>query len=254
MTARVLYITLMFLPAFARADDRDDAQRAMVDAQACMVKQDYSCAVENFQRASKIAPASTGPLLGLGLAYQAQSKCTEAIPALERYLQKKGTNPHPSAMAALKTCRAEEANKRRPAHVTLRSIPSGVTVKREDSGASLGVTPVEVELAAGSYRLHFEKSGFVSLSESITVRTSESLIRDVFLQPVADPEALRVAVEEATLKLKEKEASGGRKRRWPIVVGVLGGVAAVGLALGLGFGLTANNTRPEALFGRATAQ
>src|SRR5437899_2692619 len=85
--------------AVARADSLEEASEEMKKAKLSLDLRQYEAAIGHYLVARSLAPESSGPYLGLGLAYAALGRCGEAVPVLEEYLRRKPKDPHPGALA-----------------------------------------------------------------------------------------------------------------------------------------------------------
>src|SRR5262245_38289045 len=106
MIERILAIVMILGGGIAIAGPRERAAIEMDAANAHLDKREYELAIARFNNARKLAPSSSGPYLGLGLAYAATDRCREAVAYLEEYLRRKKGESKPQASAALADCRA----------------------------------------------------------------------------------------------------------------------------------------------------
>jgi len=95
-TTRFL-VCILWFAAPARADDISDAQAEMEKAQEDLERGEFEAAIGRFNVARSLVKSSSGPYLGLGLAYARMGHCEQAIPYLEEYLRRKKSNPKPEA-------------------------------------------------------------------------------------------------------------------------------------------------------------
>src|SRR5262245_51554601 len=105
MIKRLAPLVLLLLAERAQADSRAQAEAAMAEAQAAFDRGDFDEAVRQFSRARVLAPASSGPIYGLGLSLARGNRCPEAVPVLEDYARKKGGAAKADAVAALDECK-----------------------------------------------------------------------------------------------------------------------------------------------------
>jgi hypothetical protein len=176
MMARRLALLLVICAALpARADDREvqataEMQRARVDAE----RRAWPAAILHYQAAQKLAPDTSGPYLGLGLAHAELGECEQAIEALERYLEIKRTDPKPGAVSTLAACRALLEVKRRQALAILdvTSEPPGASVRLDDeNGPVAGVTPFEDSgVKPGAHVLFVDKPGYLPTLRRVEAR------------------------------------------------------------------------------------
>jgi hypothetical protein len=113
MTERRLTLLLCalvwLLPPAARADDKADAEAEMVKAQENLDRGEYEAAISRFNVARSLVPASSGPYLGLGIAYARSGRCEQAVEYVQEYLRRKRKNPKPEAQQILDECRKKAA-------------------------------------------------------------------------------------------------------------------------------------------------
>ena len=167
-TARSLIAVaaILFSVALARADEKEEAAAEMEKAQEHLDRGEYDAAVARFNVARSLAPESSGPYLGLGLAHARAGRCVEALPYLEEYLRRKGEQAKPEGKTALADCR-----KQLPGRVILTSDPSGAEVRVDDpEGPLAGTTPWEtISLPEGAHRLFLTLVGHKPASIDVTV-------------------------------------------------------------------------------------
>jgi tetratricopeptide (TPR) repeat protein len=197
-----LTLALVLLASVAQADDKAGAQAEMVKAQENLNRGEFEAAIGHFDLARSLAPSSSGPYLGLGLAYARSGRCEQAIPHLEEYLRRKQQNPKPEAAGTLEDCRKRAA--RAMGRVVVTSDPSGAEVRFDDAeGPPLGTTPFESQpLPPGRHRVFVAKSGFRSASSEVAVNAGErstftvALVAEATPRVVA-PEKPRIAIPPA---------------------------------------------------------
>ena len=80
-------------------------------------------------------PSSSGPYLGLGLAYARSGKCDQAIPYLEEYLRRKKQSPKPEAGDTLNPCKQRAVKPTGKLFVT--SDPMGAEVRTRQGVADI---------------------------------------------------------------------------------------------------------------------
>ena len=153
------------LPAFA--DDRREAAIEMEKANTHLSRHEYEEAIARFNVARKLVPASSGPYLGLGLAYAATDRCREAVAYLEEYLQRQ-KSPKPEAERTIAECRPKMVQ---PGRLKVTSDPVGAEVRIDDeSGAPLGVTPFDkADLGKGLHRVFLTHLGYRTHIADVTV-------------------------------------------------------------------------------------
>ncbi len=139
----------------------------MEKANAHLARHEYEEAIARFNVARKLVPASSGPYLGLGLAYAATDRCREAVAYLEEYLARQKT-PKPEAQAAIAECKPKMVQ---PGRLKVTSDPAGAEVRIDDeAGPALGVTPLEkTDLPKGLHRVYLSCPGYRPHTADVTV-------------------------------------------------------------------------------------
>lgn len=188
--AVALAIALLFPVAGARAGDREQAAVEMDRANAHLERREYDAAIASFNAARALAPSSSGPYLGLGLAYAATDRCREAVAYLEEYLRR-AKSAKPEGAAALADCRARLVP---PARLTVTSDPGGAEVRFDSESAPVaGVTPFETtDLARGGHRVFLTRAGFRPHAAEVKIEPGTSAVVTVALEPLAPPPPLLV--------------------------------------------------------------
>jgi hypothetical protein len=188
MTRAALIALVVGAAAVARADAVTDAAAEMEKAQDNLDRGEFDAAIGRFNVARSLVPQSSGPYLGLGLAYQRSGRCAEAIPFLEEYLRRKA-NAKPEAGAALADCRARTASARLPGKVQITSDPLGAEVRIDDAnGLVVGNTPYEsTALTPGTHRLFLSLRGFRPGAGEVLVQPGTTTTLAVALSPEPRP-------------------------------------------------------------------
>ena len=170
----------------AFADAKADALAEMEKAQDNLDHGEYDAAVARFNVARSLAPSSSGPYLGLGLAHARAGRCVEAIPFLEEYLKRKSKDPKPEEREALEDCR-----KKTPGKLSVTSEPDGADVRADDPrGPILGTTPFEAAgLSSGRHRILMSKGGFQGASRDVTIApgTTANVVVSLVAEPKPEP-------------------------------------------------------------------
>jgi hypothetical protein len=84
-----------------------------------------------------------------------------------------------------------------PTLLVLQSAPAGAEVFVD--GRLVGVTPVELPVAAGQHRIELRSTGFLPYREMVTVPAAETVERRLTLRPVPSP-TVSSAVREPTIR------------------------------------------------------
>jgi PEGA domain len=197
-TTRFLVCVLLFAASPARADDISDAQAEMEKAQEDLERGEFEAAIGRFNVARSLVKSSSGPYLGLGLAYARMGHCEQAIPYLEEYLRRKKSNPKPEAHTTLAECRSRAVAP--TGKIIVTSEPSGAEVRFDEvQGPILGVTPFESQpMAPGRHRVFVAKSGYRGASSEVVVNAGEratftvALVPEAAAPPPPPPQIVRV--------------------------------------------------------------
>jgi hypothetical protein len=190
---RLLLISILFA-SLARADEKSDAEAEMVKAQDNLDRGEFEAAIGRFNVARSLVPHSSGPYLGLGLAYARSGRCEQAIPYLEEYLRRKKSNPKAEAGDTLNDCRKRSVKP--TGRIVVTSEPSGAEVRFDEvTGPILGVTPFESQpLPPGRHRVFVSKTGFRGASSDVVVNANErstftvALVTQAPASPQSPPE------------------------------------------------------------------
>jgi tetratricopeptide (TPR) repeat protein len=243
----------------AAPDAAARAEAEMAAAERSFKAGDFPGAVAHYDKARALSPASTGPYLGLGLAWAALGRCDEATPALEEYLKRKARDRNPAAEATLNACKAarpappEEKDgeaqvlgvlggvvgdggvgglgvrldkpERRRGRLTLALAPSGA--KLSVNGVDLGRRDkLDEDVAVGLYQVRAEAEGYQPLDRDLWVRAD--------------------ATTKETLTLARKpRVDAETRRKLGIGLGVSGALLVLGgaIALAVVFGAPPPPTR-----------
>ncbi len=164
----------------------------MQKAQENLDRGEFEAAIGRFNVARSLVPASSGPYLGLGLAFARSGRCPQAIPFLEEYLRRKKQNPKAEAGQMLAECRSKAVAP--TGRIVVTSEPSGAEVRFDDvQGPIVGVTPYESQpVHPGRHRVFVAKSGFRGASSEVVVNAGERATFTVALVPEAAPPPPRV--------------------------------------------------------------
>jgi hypothetical protein len=189
--ARRIFPSLMVLwlstGAVARADSLEEATDEMKKAKLSLDHHEYEAAIGHYIVARSLAPESSGPYLGLGLAYAALGRCPEAIPVLEEYLRRKKTDANPAALPTLHACQSSHGGGKILGHIAVDSEPAEADVRLDDENAAPARTPIELTAAPGPHVLYLSRAGYRDEIRSVTVVTSRTASVVVTLQPIQLP-------------------------------------------------------------------
>ena len=200
-------LLLLAAPA-AHAQDQSEAESEMRKAKTALDKHDYEAAIGHYLIARSLAPESSGPYLGLGLAYAALGRCGDAIPVLEEYLRRK-PDPHPAARSTLNACRAPRGGPQQPIYgrVLVLSDPPGAQVHVDDDETPAGRTPANLTLPPGTHTIMLSRPGYREESSSVSVSLGKVTQLSVTMQPNL-PSIQSMAVPNGTLRLEIGPVAG----------------------------------------------
>jgi hypothetical protein len=178
-------LLLAATPAFA--DNKADALAEMVKAQDDLDRGNFDAAIARFNVARSLAPESSGPYLGLGLANARAGRCEEAIPFLEEYLRRKTQGAKPEARATLDDCKRKVVKP--PGRLTVLSDPPGAEVRLDDpNGVVIGMTPFEsTAVPNGAHKVYVGKLGFETAVGEVTIAPSTQQTVALALQAAGVP-------------------------------------------------------------------
>jgi PEGA domain-containing protein len=180
--ARSVLVTVVVLASIvasagrARADERDDARREFAAGQAADQRRDWQTAIEHYLRANDLVPHPFA-IFNIATDYERLGKLREAATWYERYLTAAPDSPDRERVAA--TLREIAV---RPAKMTVRSIPSGATVKIDN--VPVGVTPLIGSIPGGFHRISVDKDGQIQ-TKDVTVEFAEPVAASFTLRGAA---------------------------------------------------------------------
>lgn len=260
-----------------------DAKRRFAEGNERYARGDYPGSVESFRAALAADPKLPGPYRNLGLALRALGRYAEALPMYEKYLQLKpdgrhtervrreidfcrqklGMAPLPPPSAGTGTPAPAVAQAQIKIAVTLSGGRSDAAVRVD--GMLRGSTPIVIPVTPGIHVVRLERNGYEPTQREITVKPGEQLELTIAMTalpeaPVAEqPLPPSVNGEEpprvSALDLAERarlEAERERVRRAKSIklrraAWALLGVAALGGAIGAGFGIAESAAHRDAV-------
>jgi len=155
-----LVLALLAAASTARAQDRDTARIHFQAAQAAEARGDWQTAIDEYERAYKLAPHPT-VLFNLAADYEKLSRFHKAAEMLQQYLQ---DTPDAADRATVEA--RIERYRNRPSHVTV-SFPPGATLYVD--GQPHGEIPQELDLPAGRHVFHVERDADTSRDQEIVL-------------------------------------------------------------------------------------
>jgi hypothetical protein len=187
--AFTLALALFALPLSAFAESPSDSAREhFTRGYAFAQSGDANAAIREFEQAYAASP-NTSVLYNLGQAYAAAGRSSEALDALQRYLELGG--------AAVTEARAQQVNAliayhaQRVGQLEIELEPRSATLLVD--GAVIGSGPRTIRLNAGPHGLTATAPGFESrtVRANVTAQTAEKL--SIRLAPQAEPAHLSIA-------------------------------------------------------------
>jgi hypothetical protein len=228
---------LFLLPATALADKAQDALKLLDEGIKQFNSGDLPEARESFSRARDLVPDKANPYRWLGLVDARMGHCGDAIKELEIFLQKVPPGDSRAAEAITLRDRCREDLQPRTGGLDVTSRPGGAEVRLEDpASAPVGVTPYHSDaLPAGNHVVFVKKGGYQEMTRGVAITPRESARVELTLVPL--PGQTPVADNDMVEDLPQRPRK--KKPYWVagLVVGIL---AAGGIAVGLGIGLTQN--------------
>jgi hypothetical protein len=228
-----LIIMVWLSPSRGEAQAEAQAQAAFLQGQQLAEQRDFAGALEQYREASRLAPNSPAPLLGMGLCLTELGQNREALDMLDRYLDR-GQNPQSRRQA-------EEA-----IDGVLRPLGVGtIRLTVSPSNASVTVDGQEIptyrldriRVNRGEHSVVARASGYSAARQQVQVRAGQtasislSLSRGSTSAP-SEPVDYLLPDPEPT----EPQRVGVARQWWFwTIVGavVVGSGLAVGLTLGL---------------------
>jgi tetratricopeptide (TPR) repeat protein len=240
MKAWPAILLLSLAPALAVADKPQDALKLLDEGIKAFNAGQLPEARDAFSRARELVPDKANPYRWLGLVDARMGRCGDAIKELEIFLQKVPPNDQRVAEAVTLRDRCREDLQPRVGSLVVESTPAGADVRLDDASSDpVGVTPYRSDsVPAGNHVVFVHRAGYESITRGVAVSPRETAQLELALtlssrgavMTEAPPRRTEVVARPTTTVHKEKPywVAG-------VVVGVL---AAAGLAVGLGIGLT----------------
>jgi hypothetical protein len=244
MKAWPLIVLVSLAPALAAADKAQDALKLLDEGIKAFNAGQLPEARDAFSRARDLVPDKANPYRWLGLVDARMGHCGDAIKELEIFLQKVPPGDQRTAEAVTLRDRCREDLQPRVGSLVVESTPPGAEVRLDDASSDpVGATPYRSDsVPAGNHVVFVHRAGYESITRGVQVSPRETAQLELALTPssrgavAAEPPPRRTElVAQPTPKAAHK-----KKPYWVagVVIGVL---AAAGLAVGLGIGLTQTN-------------
>jgi hypothetical protein len=131
----------------------------------------------------------------------------------------------------------------------ITSVPDGATIRFDDDRTSrTGTTPAAFfDLAPGTRHVFITKHGYSTVERDVDITAGGNAVVDIQLMTSATPD---VATTQTAAPVAERQQKRLYKKWW--LWTAVGGVAAVGLAAGLGVGLAPGPNAPATPSGLMT--
>lgn len=209
-TCALVFALLWSLPVFADTQNRSQAEEALKEGVKAYKEGRYEDALTAYQRSASLAPEASGPYREMGKAYEALGRDEDALLAYSEYLRRR---PDAEDASEIKG-RIELLESRQFPHGTLLVSTGFVGGQIWIDGELAGTTPSPspLKLAPGTHQVEIRYNGEILHTETLTVAVGEAKL---------------LTVEEP------QDAPIARKKRPWLLIG--GGVALVGLGVGLAF-------------------
>ena len=261
------------------ASGNEDAKKRFAEGNERYARGEYEAAVESFRAAIAAEPKLPGPYRNLGLAYRALGRCTDALPAYEKYLALKPESrftervkkeielcrtklgqvkPQPAQPVAPPQPTQQPAGQGTPhpemaqgiLHVAANLIGGEATDEAtvKVDGLVRGATPMTIPVTAGVHKIDLARMGFESASATVEIGPGER--RDVELtinklaQAAIVPIVSPTGNSQSTVPVDEPT---GPKKSYAKLGWIVLGVAAVTGAVGAGFGIAESKLHRDAV-------
>jgi tetratricopeptide (TPR) repeat protein len=240
-----------------------EAKKRFAEGNERYARGDYDGAVESFKAAIAADPKLPGPYRNLGLAYRALSRCNDALPMYEKYLELKPESrftervrreidfcraklgqtplpPRPETHTVTGTPHAPEAQS--ILHVAANLIGGEATDEAtvKVDGLVRGATPLTIPVTPGVHKVHLSRAGFETANSTVEIAPGERKDVELTMNKLPDEHPAIVTVPEA-------QRDTGPKASWKKYGWILIGVAAATGAVGAGFGIAESQLHGQAV-------
>jgi hypothetical protein len=234
-----LAIALLLVPSLAVADKAQEALKLLDEGVRHFNAGELPEARESFRRSHDLVPDKANPYRWMGLVDARMGRCGDAINELEIFLQKVAPSDPRVAEAVTLRDRCRQDLQPRVGALEVDSTPPGAEVRIDDPGApAAGITPFHGDaIPAGNHVVFVRALGYEPVTRGVDVLSQQTAKIQVTLRPSSGhAPAAQGAVTPDGGQIA-KPAPHKKKPYWiaGVVVGV---VAAAGIAVGLGLGLT----------------
>ncbi len=195
---------------------------------------DYRGALAAFQAAQARAPAPQS-LFNIARCQERLGELAEAVESYDAYLSAAPAAPDRAAVAA----HLAELQARLPLEASLRvsvQPPASVSV----DGDAAGRSPVALQLKPGRHQVRAAEDGYQPAEREVDLAAGARTQLELSLVPVLPLAQTGGQAPEAAVKDTVAPAPKAAPRRWTYVSA---GVAAVCLAVGIGFGVSAQKAQ-----------
>lgn len=246
----LLLLSLRALSANAQGSAAEaQARQLFADAEALAAANQFSRALELYEASLRAAPSSAAPLLGMGICLAALGRNTEAVERFDQYLDR-GRSPENRAQAE-QSIRSIMA---RAGLGTLRVFTGSNSAEVRVDGREINPQRLDrVRLWAGEHRVELRGRGRRRNSRTVNVGVGEIVDIRFDLAAAQPTPAVNASTTQPAPSLPplasgqqptpEPTSRPGIHRRWWFWTVV--GVAVTGLAVGLGVGLSQQDSTPS---------
>lgn len=226
------------------AENREEAKRLRDAGAQAMEHGDFGAALGLFHQAFRLYP-SANSRYNVGVALDRLGRSSEAVEAFEAFLADSSNAPND----------AREFAQQRLKELAPQISRLTVAVSPPEAALALDGLPLslprarELPVMPGVHEVTAELAGYVSTSTRVVVSAGEQRRIDFALQPIVVTEPIRPPAAVPSRPPIFENAPTPPKRRWLIPVVIAGAATVVGLAVGLGVGLSSSTRYPNTTFG-----
>ena len=226
-------------PAGPTDEEREAARLSFEAGTKAYGEGDYATAVSEFKKAHTAIPSPHAEYwiaVSLDKGDEAGANKAATVAAYEMFLSNPGAGHVGAEQVSESKARVAELKKSLPAEVTIVSTPAGAAVTI-NGAAQEGVTPLTLELPAGTYKVGLTLEGYDAAEMDLVAEGGTALEQQVTLNEtpapvVAAPVAAPAAATEPT-----------KKNIVPAAVTL--GLGGAGLITGTIFGIMALNSKSK---------
>jgi len=228
-------------PAAPTDEQRDAARLSFEAGSKAFAEGDFASAVAEFTKAYEVIPSPHAEYwiaTALDKGDPEAAKAAETVAALDKFLSNPGAGHVGAEKVEEAKARSAELKKGLPASVTIVSTPEGaaVTINGEKQE---GVTPLSVELKAGTYKVGLALEGYDAAEVEVVAEGGAAMEQQITLSetPVAAP-----ATDEAAPVAATSEVETGSNL---VPAAITLGLGGAGLISGTVFGIMALGAKSD---------